>query len=226
MRLMLKAFVKKILAPTTTITTLILGSKSIFFSLGKTLDCRWSRKSTQGSTTGANSLSLRTSGTHSAPGAVSLALWSCAGPCAYTGYSPVTSNIRLWRLRKAKATTHRGKNIARGLPGWENPYCFVRKSDGCWWDTMLSSWCPSCSLCQAQRACVRWWWGVEKRKGKHVVLNVLKCLLTDGGKTKCNFKEEEQRGEAELSTTITWLPSLFSCKCRTATPFLQAELFW
>lgn len=41
---------------------------------------------------------------------------------------------------------------------------------------------------------------MERREGKHVVPNVLRCLLTDGGKTKRHFKEEEQRREAELST--------------------------
>lgn len=45
---------KMVLTPTTTSITLLLVSKSLFLCMCKTLDCNWSRKSTQGAAIAVN----------------------------------------------------------------------------------------------------------------------------------------------------------------------------
>lgn len=126
-------------------------------------------------------------------------------------------------LGKLKLPSTEKKN-ACGFSGWENPYCFIRKSDDCWLCTKLSGESLSLSLCQAQRASVCWKCVRQRCKGKHVALNILKCLLTEGGKSKAPF--EVRWAQRKGRTKHNLLSSLLPCKCGTATPFLHTALFW
>lgn len=191
-----------VLTPTTTIATLILVNNSFFACMCKILDCNWRRKSTQGAAREVNTKQcvhflLRPLISNSAASTASL--------CTAVMFRQTLSHGRvltavmahqhqisdLGGLGKLKLPTT-GKKIenknACGLSGWENPCCFVRKSDDCWLCTKLSGELLSLSLCQAQRAsvcckCVR-----ERCKGKPVALNIFKCLLTEGERNKAPFE--------------------------------------
>lgn len=115
------------------------------------------------------------------------------------------------------------KTPAYGFSGWENPCCFIKKSDDCWLCTKLSGELLSLLLCQAQRASVCWKIIRERCKGKRVALNILKCLLTEGGKNKAPFgvRWVPRKGR----TRHYLLSSLLPCKCGTASLFLHAA-FW
>lgn len=146
----------------------------------------------------------------------------------WTHVTPVMAHqhqiLDLGGLSKLKLPGIEKKKKPVGFYVWDNPYCFIRKSDDCWLCTKLSGEFLSLSLCQAQCASVCWKCIRERYKGKCVALNTFKCLLTEGGKNKAPF--EVRQAQRKGRTKHNLLSSLLPCKWGTATPFLHTALFW